>query len=58
MGLLPLPTKIRLYFDEPILFEGNPDDPDEKIMPMVETVKSSINKMIQFGLETRPSVFS
>ncbi|MFC1849405.1 lysophospholipid acyltransferase family protein [candidate division CSSED10-310 bacterium] len=58
LGLIPLPTKIRLYFDEPIIFEGNPDDPDEMLQPKVEIVRSSIQKMIQFGLETRPSVFS
>lgn len=58
LGLLPLPTKIRIYFDEPILFEGDPDDPDEKLSPKVETVRYSIQKMIQFGLETRPSIFS
>lgn len=57
LGLLPLPTKIRLYFDEPIYFEGNPDDPDEKLKPQVETVRSAIRKMITFGLESRQGLF-
>jgi len=58
LGLIPLPTKIRLFFDEPIFFEGDPDEPDDVIREKVEIVRSAIHKMIQFGLETRPSIFS
>lgn len=57
LGVIPFPSKIRIYFDEPIRFEGDPDEPDEEIDAKVETVRSAIKRMIQYGLETRQSVF-
>ncbi len=56
-GFIPFPTKIRIYFDEPILFEGDPDEPDEKIDEKVQIVKSAINRMVQLGLEMRQGLF-
>jgi 1-acyl-sn-glycerol-3-phosphate acyltransferase len=57
LGFIPFPTKIRIYFDEPILFEGDPDEPDEKIGEKVQIVRSAISRMIQLGLETRQGLF-
>lgn len=57
LGLIPLPTRIRIYFDDPITFDGDPDDPDEKLTHNVEIVRSTIGKMIQFGLEKRENIF-
>jgi len=57
LGLIPFPAKFRIYFDEPILFEGDPDDPDDILKEKVEIVRASIRKLIHFGLETRSGIF-
>jgi 1-acyl-sn-glycerol-3-phosphate acyltransferase len=56
-GLLPYPTKYRIYFGEPLYFEGNPDDEDRVIGEKVERVKSAITSMLQRGLRERKSIF-
>lgn len=55
--LLPLPTKYRLYFGEPMRFEGDPDDDDEVLEELVRIVRNSIQSMIQVGLKERKHVF-
>ncbi len=55
--LAPLPTKYRLYFGEPFLFEGDPDDDDSKIEEKVWLVKSTIQSMVNRGLRERKGVF-
>ena len=55
--LLPLPTRYRLYFGEPIHFDGDPDDDDEVVEEQVRVVKNSIQTMIQVGLKERKNVF-
>ena len=41
LGLLPLPVKYRIYFGEPMRFDGNPNDEDEVIGEKVEQVKAA-----------------
>lgn len=55
--LAPLPTKYRLYFGEPLHFEGDPDDDDAVIEEKVWTVKTSIEGMLKKGLAEREGVF-
>lgn len=55
--LLPLPTKYRLYFGEPMRFEGDPDDDDSVIDDKVGSVKSEIERMLHQGLAARQSIF-
>lgn len=55
--LAPLPVRYRLYYGEPLRFDGDPDDDDAVIEEKVWAVKASIQSMIQRGLEERPSVF-
>jgi len=55
--LAPLPTKYRLYFGEPLHFEGDPDDDDAVIEEKVWTVRTAIESMLQRGLEQREGVF-
>lgn len=58
LGMLaPLPVRYRLYYGEPLRFDGDPDDDDAVIEEKVWAVKASIQSMIQRGLEERPSVF-
>ena len=57
LGLVPLPTRIRIYFDEPIRFDGDPDDPDDVLQEKVDIVRAAINKLVHYGLESRPGLF-
>ena len=56
-GQLPLPTKYRLYFGEPMKFEGDPDDDDAVIGDKVARVKQTIQSMLNRGLKERKSLF-
>jgi 1-acyl-sn-glycerol-3-phosphate acyltransferase len=58
LGLpLPLPTRYRLWFGEPIRVEGDPDDDDAVIEHKVQLVKSRIETMLARGLAERKSIF-
>jgi 1-acyl-sn-glycerol-3-phosphate acyltransferase len=54
---LPLPTKYRIYFGEPMRFEGDPDDDDASIENKVWVVREAIQAMLQRGLRERRHVF-
>jgi len=56
-GALPLPTRYRIYFGEPMRFGGDPDDDDAVIEEKVFVVKATIQSMLNRGLKTRKSVF-
>lgn len=56
-GALPLPTRYRIYFGEPMRFEGDPDDDDAVIEEKVFVVKATIQSMINRGLKARKSIF-
>jgi 1-acyl-sn-glycerol-3-phosphate acyltransferase len=57
LGLVPLPVKYRIYFGEPMRFEGNPSDEDEVIAELVEQVKARIATMLADGLAARRALF-
>jgi 1-acyl-sn-glycerol-3-phosphate acyltransferase len=57
LGLLPLPVKYRIYFGEPMYFDGNPNDEDEVVGEKVEQVKGRIASMLARGLASRRSLF-
>jgi len=54
---IPLPTKYRIYFGEPMRFSGRPDDEDAELDKKVRTVKATIQEMIDRGLKERKGVF-
>jgi len=54
---LPLPTKYRIYFGEPLRFSGDPDDDDAVIEEKVWVVKATIQSMINRGLKDRKGIF-
>jgi len=56
-GQLPLPTKYRIHFGEPMSFEGDPDDDDAVIEEKVTRVKATIQSMLNRGLKERKSIF-
>ncbi len=57
-GLMPLPTRYRLYFGEPLHFDGDPDDEDAVIERKVEVVTDAIEAQLARGLEERKGIFS
>ncbi len=54
---LPLPVKYRLYFGEPMRFDGDPDDDEEILDDKVKQVRHCIQSMIHVGLREREHVF-
>jgi len=57
LGILPLPVKYRLYFGEPMHFEGSPTDEDSVVEAQVERVKQAIADLFERGLAERRGVF-
>ena len=56
-GQLPLPTRYRIYFGEPLYFDGDPDDDDAVIEEKVWLVKATVQSMVNRGVKERPNVF-
>jgi 1-acyl-sn-glycerol-3-phosphate acyltransferase len=56
-GLLPFPTRYRIYFGEPMRFSGDANDEDEVITAKVEQVRSRMQRMIEEGLAARQHIF-
>ena len=54
---LPLPTKYRIYFGDPLHFHGRADDEDTELDKKVRTVKTAIQTMLNQGLKERQGVF-
>jgi len=54
---LPLPSRYRLYFGEPMRFTGRPDDEDAELDKKVRAVKAALQEMIDQGLKEREHVF-
>ncbi|AKJ01600.1 1-acyl-sn-glycerol-3-phosphate acyltransferase [Archangium gephyra] len=54
---LPLPTKYRIYFGDPLRFTGRADDEDSELDKKVRTVKTAIQGMLNQGLKERQGVF-
>jgi len=61
LGLLgpmfALPTKYRIYFGEPMHFEGDAGDEDAAIEEKVQAVKDSMAGLLARGLEERTGIF-
>ncbi|HVJ91127.1 MAG TPA: lysophospholipid acyltransferase family protein [Labilithrix sp.] len=56
-GALPLPTRYRIAFGEPMRFGGDPDDDDAIIEEKVFLVRATVQSMLNRGLKTRKSIF-
>jgi 1-acyl-sn-glycerol-3-phosphate acyltransferase len=53
----PLPTKYRMYFGDPLRFTGSPDEEDAELDKKVRVVRTTLQGMLQQGLEERKNVF-
>ena len=56
-GLVPLPTRYRIHFGAPQLFTGDANDDDEQILPKVDSVRATLQTMLDRGLAARDHVF-
>ncbi|HEY3816213.1 MAG TPA: lysophospholipid acyltransferase family protein [Polyangiaceae bacterium] len=56
-GQLPLPTKYRIWFGEPMHFSGDPDDDDSVMDEKVWLVKQTIQSMLNRGIKERKHIF-
>ncbi len=54
---IPLPTRYRILFGEPMRFSGSPDDEDAVLQEKVEAVRDAIRALLARGLEERRHVF-
>jgi 1-acyl-sn-glycerol-3-phosphate acyltransferase len=54
---LPLPTKYRLYYGQPLHFDGDPDDDDAVMEEKVSTVQNTIQSMVNRGIKDREHIF-
>jgi 1-acyl-sn-glycerol-3-phosphate acyltransferase len=52
-----LPVKYRIYFGEPLSFEGDAHDEDSEIESRVEVVKDAIRGLLERGLRQRTGIF-
>ena len=57
LGMVPAPSKIHIYFGQPMRFQGDFDGPEAEIAEKVQEVKSRMQEMIQLGLEQRQRIF-
>lgn len=57
LGQLPLPTKYRLYFGEPLRFQGRADAKPDVIAAQVHVVQNAIQTQLNLGLQQRRGVF-
>jgi 1-acyl-sn-glycerol-3-phosphate acyltransferase len=57
IGLIPYPTKYRIYFGEPLYFKGDPHEETEELANKVKTVKHTVQMLIRKGLEKRKHIF-
>jgi len=57
LGLLPRPVKYRIYFGEPLLFEGDPSDEDAHVQEKVDVVRAAIERGFERGLRERRGIF-
>ena len=57
LGLLPMPVRYRIYFGEPLRFEGDPSGDDASIEEKVDVVKAAIMAGFERGLRERSGIF-
>jgi 1-acyl-sn-glycerol-3-phosphate acyltransferase len=55
---MALPVKYRIYFGEPLRFEGSPNDEDAVVEGKVDVVKAALRGLLARGLRERPGIFS
>lgn len=57
LGFVPFPTKYRIYFGDPLYFEGDGNETDSVVQKKVDIVKAKILENISYGLSKRKHIF-
>lgn len=57
LAMLPSPVKYRIYFGEPMYFEGDANDDEAVMATRVAEVKAAIQRMLTQGLAERKGIF-
>jgi hypothetical protein len=57
LGAIPLPTKYRIVFGEPVRLEGVGDEPDDVISGHVERLRNDLAALLGKLLSERKHVF-
>lgn len=56
-GALPLPTRYRLHFGQPMVFQGDGDDEEPLVAAHVRDVKQRLQAMVVDGVAAREHIF-
>jgi 1-acyl-sn-glycerol-3-phosphate acyltransferase len=56
--MFALPVKYRMYFGEPLYFEGDGDEEDDAIQQRVDVVKGAMSKLLDKGRTERTGIFT
>jgi 1-acyl-sn-glycerol-3-phosphate acyltransferase len=57
LGILPMPVKYRIYFGDPLRFEGSPNEEDAAVQEKVDVVRDAIRGLLERGREERKGIF-
>jgi hypothetical protein len=57
LGILPMPVKYRIYFGDPIRFDGSPTEDDTAVQARVDAVRDVIHGLLDRGRAERKGVF-
>lgn len=57
LAMCPMPVKYRLYYGEPMLFEGDANEDDAVIAAKVNEVRVAVDRLVQRGLRERKGIF-
>jgi 1-acyl-sn-glycerol-3-phosphate acyltransferase len=57
MALWPMPVKYRIYFGEPMHFDGDANDDEAVISAKVARVREAVEVLIRQGLDERKGIF-
>jgi 1-acyl-sn-glycerol-3-phosphate acyltransferase len=57
LGILPLPVKYRIYFGDPIRFDGSPNEDDAAVQARVDVVRDAIHGLLDRGRSERKGIF-
>jgi 1-acyl-sn-glycerol-3-phosphate acyltransferase len=56
--MFALPVKYRMYFGDPLYFEGDGDEEDDAIQQRVDVVKDAMSKLLDKGRAERTGIFT
>jgi 1-acyl-sn-glycerol-3-phosphate acyltransferase len=58
IGAIPLPVKMRMIAGEPMILDGEPDEPEDAARRKAELVRARVQAMLRDGLERRAGIFT